>query len=501
MKIYNTLTRRKQEFVPQQEGVMTMYNCGPTVYNFAHIGNLSAYLMADLIRRVFEYMGYEVKQVKNITDVGHMTTDADEGEDKMEKAAREQKKDPYEIARFYEEEFKKDELKLRIKPAHIFPRATEYIAEMIDIIEKLIENGHAYVADDGVYFDIISFPKYGSLSGNTNLDELQAGARVDVNEHKKHPLDFALWKLNQPNHIMQWDSPWGVGYPGWHIECSAMSTKCLETDTIDIHTGGQDNIFPHHECEIAQCEGANGKPFVSYWIHKGYLNVEGKKMSKSLGNFYTLKDLEDKYEEQGKDRDLAAVHFRYLVMSSHYRSSVNFSFKGMDEAKAAIDRLEEFYRNMMQLPEVSTEDEDKQVLVLFNKLFDNFNIALNDDLNTPEALAQVFGFIKGIYRLNIKGLTSKTSEAISGFFHKFNEIFDVLDLENLKNTRITSSSKKNITNAFPEEIWDYFEHRVVAKRNKDYGKADNIRMQVEKLGYIVTDDPNIGQIFEINRSS
>lgn len=488
MKLFNTLTKRKEEFVPvdktglkglfinEYKGknpLVTMYNCGPTVYNFAHIGNLSAYLMADFLRRVLEYEGYEVKQVKNITDVGHMTTDSDEGEDKMEKAAREQKKDPYEIARSYEEAFKEDEKKLRIREAHVFPRATEHIEEMIAIIKTLIENGHAYVADDGVYFDIKTFPEYGSLSGNTNLDELLAGARIDINENKKHPMDFALWKLNQPNHIMQWDSPWGVGFPGWHIECSAMSTKYLG-ETLDIHTGGQDNIFPHHECEIAQCECAFNKPFVRYWMHKGYLNVEGKKMAKSAGNFYTLRDLEDIYEKEGKDRTAAALHFRYLVLSSHYRSSVNFSFDGMKEAEAAIGRLEEFYKTIFKMK--PNEDlEDKSLEQMYDSMKISFESALMDDLNTPKALAVIFTFIKDFYKKEQNEINPDTKEKIIKFFSKFNLIFDVLKLDFQYEL-------------LPNFVMSLKRKRENARRNKDFKESDSLREKLMEQGYSVIDN-------------
>lgn len=464
MKIYNTLTRKKEEFKPLNPPVVTMYNCGPTVYNYAHIGNLSAYLMADLIRRVLEYFGYDVKHVKNITDVGHMTNDdEDAGEDKMEKAAREKKKDPYEIARYYEEEFLKDEKKLRIKPAHHFPRATEHVKEMIVMIEKMIQDEVAYVTEDGVYFDITKFSNYGKLSGNT-LEDLLAGARIQINTNKRNPVDFALWKLNQPNHIMQWDSPWGTGYPGWHIECSAMSTKYLG-ESIDIHTGGVDNIFPHHECEIAQSETAFKKPFVNYWIHKGYLNVEGEKMSKSKGNFYTLRDI----EEKGYD----PVLFRYLVLSAHYRSPVNFSFKGLDEARAAIERLQDFYDYIQRLPEV--DEENNHVAVYFERLTDGFSDSLQDDLNTPEALSYVFTFIKDMYKLRLESISETNKGRILEFFTAFNDIFDVLDISEGKKDELSG------------EIEDLMNKREEARKNKDFATADTLRDEIESKGVVLID--------------
>jgi len=262
--VFNTMTRTKQEFIPLTEGLVRMYHCGPTVYNFATIGNFRAFILADLLRRYFEFKGLRVEQVMNLTDVGHMTSDADEGEDKLEKSAREQKKDPYEIAEFYTQAFFNDIDALRIVRAHHYPKATEHVPEMIELIRKLLDRGHAYISGNNIYYDISTFPEYGKLSGNT-LAKLQAGARIEINPEKKSPHDFALWK-SDPHHIMQWDSPWGRGFPGWHLECSAMSMKYLG-NTLDIHTGGEDNIFPHHECEIAQSEGATGETFVRYWMH------------------------------------------------------------------------------------------------------------------------------------------------------------------------------------------------------------------------------------------
>ncbi len=332
MKVFNTYTRRKEEFEPIEPGKVRMYNCGPTVYNFAHIGNARAFVFADVLRRTLEYFGCPVTQIMNITDVGHMTSDADAGEDKMAKAAREQKKDPWQIAEFYTKAFLEDIRTLNIQPAFKYPRATEHIPEMIALIERLIGNGHAYVVNGNVYYDISTFPRYGRLSGNT-IEQLEAGARIEVNPEKRHPADFALWKQD-PKHIMQWDSPWGRGFPGWHIECSAMSVKYLG-EQFDIHTGAEDNIFPHHESEIAQSEGATGKvPWVKYWMHARFLLVNGQKMSKSLGNFFTLRDLLE------KGCDPMAV--RYVLMSTHYRQPLNFTLESVEAAKDSIRRLKDF---------------------------------------------------------------------------------------------------------------------------------------------------------------
>ncbi|MEA3272830.1 MAG: cysteine--tRNA ligase, partial [Patescibacteria group bacterium] len=311
LRLYNSLTRKKENFKPLKKSAVTMYNCGPTVYDFAHIGNLRSFLFADLLRRYFEYSDYKVKQVMNITDVGHMLEDADEGLDKIEQAAKKAKKTPAQVADFYTKAFFDDVKKLNIKQAWKYPKATEHIKEMIKIIEKLIDKKYAYEVKGSIYFNVKKFKKYGKLSGN-KLKDLMAGARVEKNPDKKNPYDFALWIYN-PKHKMQWNSPWGKGYPGWHIECSAMAGKYLG-ETIDIHTGGEDNKFPHHEAEIAQSEGANGKKFARFWLHTRHLLVDGKKMSKSKKNFYTLEDL--------LKRGYSARAIRYLLLSSHYRDKL-----------------------------------------------------------------------------------------------------------------------------------------------------------------------------------
>ena len=318
MKLYNSLSRRVETFEPIEPGKVKMYNCGPTVYKRQHIGNFRAFVMADLLRRTLEFMGYEVHQVMNITDVGHLTEDDlvdSAGDCKLEREAARRNMDPWAIARLEEQNFKDDLALMMIPPAHNYPRATEHIEQMISMIQTLIAKGLAYEVDGNVYFDIQKFPAYGKLSGN-RLDELDAGAsgRVEDRTDKKHPLDFSLWKKD-PKHLMQWDSPWGRGFPGWHIECSAMSRTYLG-DTLDIHTGGPDNKFPHHECEIAQSEGCNDKTYVNYWVHCGWLEIGGRKMSKSKGKLYTVPEM----LEMGYDgRDL-----RMLMLKQHYRAPLPF---------------------------------------------------------------------------------------------------------------------------------------------------------------------------------
>ncbi len=317
LKLYNTLTREKEEFHPIKQNVVTMYSCGPTVYNYAHIGNLRTYVFMDMLRRSLRYCGYKIKGVMNITDVGHLLSDADDGEDKMEKAAKEQKKTPREIADYYTEIFFKDLTRLNIGKPEIIAKATEHIPDMISYVQDLVKKGYGYETSDGIYFDIAKFDGYGKLS-RLNLDEQIAGARVEVNTEKRHPADFALWKKAEKNHIMQWESPWGMGYPGWHIECSAMSRKYLGV-TFDIHTGGVDHIPVHHENEIAQSEAREDTKTVNTWMHGEFMLVDGGKMSKSLGNTYTIDNL--------IERGYSPLAFRYFCLNAHYRKKLNFTFE------------------------------------------------------------------------------------------------------------------------------------------------------------------------------
>lgn len=402
LHLYNTLTKQLEPFEPLSPNEVKMYNCGPTVYNFAHIGNLSSYIMADLIRRYLEYKGYTVKQIMNITDVGHLVSDSDSGEDKMEKAAREEKKDIWEIARSYESAFHDDRKKLRLLDAHEYPRATDWVEAQLSMVQKLVETGHAYETSDGIYFSVETFPNYGQLSGNS-LSELSAGQRVEINEDKRHPADFALWKYcvgENSGHVMRWDSKTGAklaatvspsnqtpntkhqspmpGFPGWHIECSAMATALLGS-TIDIHTGGEDNIFPHHECEIAQSESVSGQKFCNTWIHKRHIFVDGEKMSKSKKNFFTLSDLESKGHNP--------LAYRYLILSVHYRQNTNFTLEGLKAAQKNIDRLQTFLEAVQ-----NANDSGPKVDVA--KARSEFESCLNDDLNTSGALSAVFDLVR-----------------------------------------------------------------------------------------------------------
>ena len=380
MQLHNTLTRRVEEFVPREPGVVRMYTCGPTVYRYAHIGNLRSYLLADWVRRSLELQGYQVHHVKNITDVGHMRQEMlERGEDKVIAAALAEGKTPQEIADFYTEAFHRDEANLNIAPAHHFPKATDHIQEMVEITQRLLDRGVAYEVEGTVYFAVSKFPEYGKLSGNTQSDLLE-GVRAEADPHKRDPRDFTLWKAAEPGRELKWDSPWGPGFPGWHIECSAMSIKYLG-EHQDIHTGGVDNIFPHHEGEIAQSEGAFQKPYVNYWVHGQHLLADGLKMAKSTGNAYTLKDLES--------RGFDPLAFRYMCLTVHYRTRLNFTFSSLRAAQRGLTHLRQLVWEWWDLPSVSgaTSGEVEQWR---RRFWDR----VNDDLALPEALAVIWHMVR-----------------------------------------------------------------------------------------------------------
>jgi len=472
LHLYNTLTNELEAFEPLNAPKVLIYNCGPTVYNYAHIGNLSAYLMADLMRRYLEYQGFQVRQVMNITDVGHLVSDSDTGEDKMEKAAREQQKDPIEIARMYEEAFHADRQKLHIKDADSYPRASDYIKEMLAAVKTMMEKGIAYETSDGIYFDVSQFPEYGQLSNN-KLEDLNAGERVEVNSEKRNPADFALWKKctgENAHHILRWSFETGervegleedasVGFPGWHIECSAMASALLE-DQIDIHTGGEDNIFPHHECEIAQSRAVTGAPiFAKYWVHKRHIFVDGDKMSKSKGNFYTLSDL----EEKGFD----PVAFRYLIFSVHYRQNTNFTLKGMEDAQKSIERLQNFLETLQ-----NATDAGDTIDVAGTR--EAFEAALNDDLNTSGALAAVFELVKAGNKQLAESKGVKNRLDVLNFLRDFDQIFAVL--------------KWDLEEDLDAEIEILIKERDEARENKDFGTSDRIRDELKEKGIELRDE-------------
>ena len=452
LRIYNTMDRRKENFIPLSDKKVTMYSCGPTVYNYAHIGNLRTYIFMDIFRRTLRYDGYKLKGVMNITDVGHLMSDGDDGEDKMEKASREQKKSPYEIAEYYTKIFFDDLAKLNIGRPEIIAKATDHIADMIKYVQALLDKGYAYEIDDGIYFDIGKFPKYGKLS-RLNLEEQQAGARVEVNSQKRHPADFALWKKAEPNHIMQWESPWGMGYPGWHIECSTMSRKYLG-DVFDIHTGGVDHIPVHHENEIAQSEALEGKKTVVYWVHGEFMLVNNGKMSKSLGNTYTIADLEKK--------GYSAMDFRYFCLNTHYRKKLNFTFEGLDGAKTAYARLlAVLYKHktsQTKTDDAKIEDYKKQ-----------FADAINDDLNIPLALGVLW-----------KAVKEPASRDIYDMALDFDKVFG-LSLDKARPDETAPAEE------IPQEIIELAQKRADAKKAKNYAEADALRAEINSRGYSVTD--------------
>lgn len=450
LRFYNTLTRKKEDFVPVKPHQAGIYSCGPTVYKYAHIGNLRAYVFMDELRRVLEYNGYKVKSVMNITDVGHLVSDADDGEDKMSKSAHETGKTPLEIASFYTDQFMKDIDALNIKRPTVCPKATDNIPEMIPVVQSLLDKGYAYETEDGIYFSVEKFPDYGKLSG-INLADQRHGARVEVNSFKRHPVDFALWKKAAPNHLQQWDSPWGKGFPGWHIECTAMSKKYLG-EVFDIHTGGVDHIPIHHENEIAQAECWLGHPAVHYWMHSEFMLIDGGKMSKSLGNTYTISDLVAK--------GYSPVVFRYFCLNVQYRQKINFTWEAMDAAKAAYNKL----CAQLVSHKNSPARTEKSILDDFHNKFEE---AINDDLNIPLAIGVLWTMLKlpkscDVYKLALD----------------FDRVF-ALDFDKVK------EEKKEIV--IPDNVRQLAETRLQARKAKNWAESDRLREELSALGYSVKD--------------
>jgi cysteinyl-tRNA synthetase len=450
LRLYNTLTRTKEIFHPIESGKVRLYTCGPTVYRFIHIGNLRSFMLADWLRRTLLHFGYEVKHVKNITDVGHMRQELlDRGEDKLIAAARKEGKTPLEIAAFYTQAFREDEAKVNILPAHVFPRATEHVPEMIDITRRLLDNRLAYEVDGTIYFDVSAFPNYGHLSRN-ELEGLLGGVRGDVATDKQAAEDFALWKAAEPGRVMKWDSPWGEGFPGWHIECSAMSLKHLG-EQIDIHTGGVDLIFPHHEDEIAQSEGYTGKPFVNYWVHGQHLLVDGLKMSKSTRNDYRLTDL--------MARGFDPMALRYLYATAHYRTRLNFTFDALRSAQRGLGRLREC------LLEYDQADGKRDQWAEAEHV-SNFDAALADDVNLPVALAATWSML----RSNLSPASKKH------LLLKFDEVLGFGLQEWLEAHR-----------EVPPGIMLRFTSRNLIRKNGVYQSSDMLRASIEVEGFRVHD--------------
>jgi cysteinyl-tRNA synthetase len=454
MKLYNTLTKQKEEFKPLEGNEVRIYSCGPTVYGYAHIGNMRTNIFNDIVRKVLKYNGFQVKQVINITDVGHLTDDRDDGEEKMIMTAKAENKTPLEIAEYYTNVFMIDLKKLNIELPELMPKATDHIQEMIDYVVGLVEKGYAYETSDGIYFDVKKFKGYGALS-NIDLEAQLAGARVDVNEEKRHPADFALWKKAPKEHIMQWPSPWGMGYPGWHIECSAMSLKYLG-EIFDIHTGGVDHIPIHHENEIAQSEAYLGKQAVKTWMHGEFLLVNNGKMSKSLGTTFTVSDLEAK--------GYAPLDYRYFCLNAHYRNKLNFTWESIESAKVSYQRLLE----EAAMHKYGTEDLDDDIVANFKNQFDD---AVNDDLNIPKAL----GIVWNAVRYHVR------SKKIFAFLLETDRILSI-DIQ-----KAEIKKNEDQSNQISDEIKALVEKRQEARKLKDFKASDEIRDKLKGMGVVVED--------------
>ncbi len=448
ISLYNTLTRKIEEFKPLDPPNVKMYACGPTVYDYQHIGHMRRYIGDDILVRVLTANGYNVKHVMNITDVGHLTSDADTGEDKMEKGAKKLGLSVWDVAKKFEKQFFDSMEKLNIKMPDVIMHATDYIKQQIELVQILEEKGFTYKADDGIYFDTSKLSDYGKLTGQ-NREELKAGARIEMVEDKKNATDFALWKFSPDSasrRQMEWESPWGVGFPGWHIECSAMSMTEFGP-TLDIHSGGIDHIAIHHTNEIAQSEAASGKEFVKYWVHHGFLSVGGEKMSKSLGNFYTVEDI--------MKNGLDPMSLRYLYLQTHYRQPMNFTWEALEGAQNALNRLR---------GEISGADEGNQGCAEFEQKFMD---ALNDDLNAPNGLAVVWDLLRSNYPKPAK-LNS---------LYKMDEVLGL----NLKQVQ----AKKPVE--IPLEIQNMVKEREELRKQKRFHLADQLRNKIKKLGFDIRD--------------
>lgn len=454
LKFYNTLSKTKEVFEPINKQEVRIYSCGPTVYKNATIGNMRTNIFQDVLRRVLRYNGYTLKHAMNITDVGHLVSDGDEGEDKMLKSAREEKKTPMQIAEHYTQLFFEDLKDLHIETPEIVCKATDHIKEMLAYVQKLMENGYAYETSTAIYFDVSKLDKYPILS-NLEVENQKAGARVEVDKEKKNPCDFALWIKAPENHLMKWDSPWGPSYPGWHIECSAMGQKYLG-EQFDIHTGGIDLIPTHHENEIAQSKGACGRIPANYWLHGEYLLINGGKMSKSLGNVYLLKDI--------KDRGYDPIVYKLFSYSCHYRNKLNFTWEGIEATAKSLERLRSSYQAHIQgNDELTKQDREKLVQVE-----ENFHKAINDDLNMPLAMSFVWELAR----------FEKRNKEVANLLKKFDTVLGIrIDFENEKEQ-------------LPEEILQIIEQRKQARQRKDFGKSDELRDELLKRGYTVKDTKN-----------
>jgi len=471
-QVYNMLTREKEEFVPLVEGRVHMYVCGPTVYDHAHLGHAKTYVAFEVIARYLRYKGYTVRYVQNITDVGHLL---DTGEDRIMKGARRERVEPMQLVETYTRSYFEDMDRLGVKRPDISPRASGHVPEQIEMIKQLLEKGHAYQVEGNIYFDVSSFDEYGKLSGR-KVHEMEAGARVTVRDEKRHPADFALWKKAEPEHILRWPSPWGWGYPGWHIECSAMSTKYLG-QTFDIHGGGMDNLFPHNECEIAQAEAATGQPFARYWLLTGSLTVNGVKMSKSLGNFLTLKDAFKLYSPYA---------LRFFVLSSHYRSPVDFSRDALLAAQRGTDRLHAAVRTVRNRLRTMgpSGTADLSYMVELDEYRDRFMQAMDDDFNTAGALAALFDMTREV-NTQINSGEPISRGTLAGIDRLYRELGGkVLGL--IPDDLGAEQATTDLTSSLMQILIDM---RNEYRRTKEFDKADAIRDRLTLLGVVLEDHP------------
>ncbi|MEX0778413.1 MAG: cysteine--tRNA ligase [Balneolales bacterium] len=478
LHIYNTLTRKKEVFKPLKEGFVGIYVCGPTVYGDPHLGHAKSYIAFDVVVRYLKYLDYKVRYVQNITDVGHLTDDADEGEDKMLKQSRLERKEPMEIAEKYTYNYFRDMDLLNVERPDISPRASGHIPEQIAMIQKLIENGHAYEADGNIYFDVASLPDYGKLSGR-ETEEAESGTRVEAAGDKKNPADFALWKKADPNHLMKWNSPWGEGYPGWHIECSAMSVKYLG-ETFDIHGGGLENQFPHHECEIAQCEGAGYHPFVRYWMHNNMVTLNGQKMGKSLGNAINIQGFLTG-DHPMLTRSWKPDVIRFFLLQSHYGSTTDFSEPALEGAEAGLNNFYEIIKSIRDASPGSAERFDVDAFV------SGIEARMNDDFNTAKTIGYLFETLKPLRGNITQGRVPENIDELAKYLDTFcNNVLGIWPVEE-------PGVDKQLVNGLVEIL---LELRSEARSNKDFQTSDKIRDRLTELG-ITLEDKSDGTTFKL----
>jgi cysteinyl-tRNA synthetase len=484
LNVFNSLGRQEQPFTPVREGFVGVYVCGPTVYGHSHIGHAKSYVSFDVIVRYLRFLGYHVRYVQNITDVGHLTDNADDGEDKVGRKAREMGIEPMEVAEMFTRSYFEDMDALNVVRPDISPRASGHIPEQIELVQKLIERGHAYEVEGNVYFDISSFPAYGRLSGR-QIDEMYEAVRVEEREDKRHPLDFGLWKRAEPGHLMKWNSPWGVGFPGWHAECSAMGLKYLGP-TLDIHGGGLENIFPHHENEVAQSESATGEPFVKYWLHNNMVTVGGQKMGKSLGNFITLKDA-----FAGKpplEKPIRPMVLRYFVLSSHYRSPLDFSQEAIDAARKGLERIEATVTELRKRLSVAPQGGGvpEQIAELVETTRRDFLAQMGSDFNTAGALGELSKFTHGVNRLLGSGdrLSGDALAALDGTYQTLGE--QVLGILRDAESAAGESTRGGLELQLIESL---IQTRSALRQARQFDLADGIRKRLLALGIELKDGP------------